>query len=186
MKKNRKRGEKKAATAGINTGRDARAGAVLAAIAQVARSSRTTLNQCLSAHGLYAGQDQLMLALAQKGSQTAGALAQMLGVRAPTLTRSITRLAAQGLVRRAVSPEDGRLTLIELTEQGKGKISAIEAAQKETAALALTGLKNKDIRRLLDSLAVIDMNLAGASIRSEGQEAEPKVDGEAEKTGRAP
>ena len=41
-----------------------------------------------------------MLALAETDGLTAGALAQKLGVKAPTMTRTIGRMEAQGFLER--------------------------------------------------------------------------------------
>ena len=71
---------------------------VSSAIVQAARSIRTVLSRNLLSSGLYAGQDGVMLALAEAGGMTAGALAARLGVKAPTMTRTIGRLEAQGFV----------------------------------------------------------------------------------------
>src|SRR5690606_33082524 len=65
-----------------------------------ARLARTALAARLLAHGFYAGQDQIMLALAREDGQTPGSLAERLGVRPPTITKTINRLQAQGFVEK--------------------------------------------------------------------------------------
>jgi DNA-binding MarR family transcriptional regulator len=74
--------------------------------------------------GLYAGQDGVMLALDQEDGQTPGAIAMSLGVKAPTITKTIGRLAAQGFVRREGSPDDGRMLLVFLTDAGRDQIKS--------------------------------------------------------------
>ncbi len=57
-----------------------------------ARLSRTALAARLLDHGFYAGQDQIMLSLSHEDGQTPGQLASRLGVRPPTITKTINRL----------------------------------------------------------------------------------------------
>jgi hypothetical protein len=52
-------------------------------LVQAARSMRTVLSRNLLESGLYAGQDGVMLALAETDGLTAGVLAMKLGVKAP-------------------------------------------------------------------------------------------------------
>jgi len=136
-----------------------RNGVVLGAVSQVARNSRTRLGRQLLDHGLYAGQDALMLALDREGGLAPGAIASSLGVKAPTVTKMISRLAAQGVVRREESPDDGRMTMVFLTDRGHEKIKAISKAQKETEKLALKGFKKKEVKLLLAMLDAIQANL---------------------------
>lgn len=62
----------------------------------VARLTRTALATRLLELGLYAGQDAVMLQLAAEDGLPPGVLAQRLGVRPPTITKTITRLQSQG------------------------------------------------------------------------------------------
>lgn len=135
-------------------------GAVVALLGQVARNSRTVLSRNLLDLGLYAGQDGVMLALDRLDGQTPGAIAAGLGVKAPTITKTISRLAVQGFVRREDSSTDGRMSLIFLTDEGRNQIKAVRKAQRLTEKTALAGLKGKDVRHLLELLQVIDGNLA--------------------------
>jgi len=134
-------------------------GELLSAVSQVARAARTALGRNLLDVGLYAGQDVLMLALDRQDGQPPRAIAAALGVKAPTITKTISRLAAQGLVRREDSPSDGRMSLVFLTDQGREKIKAISRAQKETEKQAISGLKNKDVKQLIGLLSAIESNL---------------------------
>jgi DNA-binding MarR family transcriptional regulator len=73
-------------------------------LTQAARSMRTVLSRNLLESGLYAGQDGVMLALAETDGMTAGVLAQKLGVKAPTMTRTIGRMEAQGFSSARPTP----------------------------------------------------------------------------------
>ncbi|MGX5719563.1 MarR family winged helix-turn-helix transcriptional regulator [Shinella zoogloeoides] len=130
-----------------------------AAVVNAARSMRTVLSRNLLATGLYAGQDGVILALAGEGGLTAGALATRLGVKAPTMTRTIGRLEAQGFVERKPDEMDGRLTVVHLTEAGRASVDHITEAGRLSERQAADGLSEKDVRNLLKLLRAMDENL---------------------------
>ncbi len=129
------------------------------AINQVARSTRGLLARQLAASGLYAGQDALMLALDTQDGQTPSQIATRLGVRAPTITKTINRLAEKGFVRKSASEIDGRLAHVHLTEEGRAVIEAIRAAVEASETLAVEGLSGKDVKTLVKLLRKVDRNL---------------------------
>jgi DNA-binding MarR family transcriptional regulator len=127
-----------------------------------ARLSRTALALRLVGHGLYPGQDQIMLALAGEEGQTPGQLALRLGVRPPTITKTINRLKSQGFLAKRASEHDGRQAHVFLTESGHDAIKAIEKSVRKTQKLALKGLDKKDQKMLAKLLARIEANLSDA------------------------
>ena len=153
-------------------GHEAVSGAGLAAaVVNAARSMRTVLSRNLLATGLYAGQDGVILALAEEGGLTAGALAARLGVKAPTMTRTIGRLEAQGFVERRPDETDGRLTVVHLTEAGRATVERITEAGRLSERQAADGLSEKEVRNLLKLLRAMDENLhAGAPDMSSADE----------------
>lgn len=132
----------------------------LSMINQVARNARTALSRHLLDIGLYAGQDSVMLALDGQDGQTPGAIAALLGVKAPTITKTIGRLAAQGFVRRQGSPADGRMMLVFLTDAGRDQIRSVRKSQRRAEKAAFTGLKKKEVAELFDLLSRVDANIA--------------------------
>ena len=129
------------------------------ALTQAARSMRTVITRSLTASGLYAGQDGVILALAASDGLPAGTLAQKLGVKAPTMTRTIGRMEAQGFVERRPDAEDARLTKVYLTETGRNSVSEIESSAASCDELATRGFSEKDIRSLVRLLKAIESNL---------------------------
>lgn len=136
---------------------------LFAVITQAARSSRSVLARRLLASGLYAGQDAVMLALAAEDGQTLSAIASGLGVRAPTITKTINRLAAQGFVVKKASASDGRLAHVHLTEAGRGAIDTIREAVTASEADAVSGLSGKEVKALVKLLRKVDDNLQYSS-----------------------
>ncbi|MGB3501736.1 MAG: MarR family winged helix-turn-helix transcriptional regulator [Mesorhizobium sp.] len=127
-----------------------------------ARLSRTSLAARLQSHGFYAGQDQIMMALDQEDGQTPGQLAARLGVRPPTITKTINRLQAQGVLEKKASESDARQAHIFLTEDGRLAIKAIVKSVRKTEKAALKGLDKKDVKQLSKLLARIESNLSGS------------------------
>ncbi|MBB4955159.1 DNA-binding MarR family transcriptional regulator [Agrobacterium vitis] len=132
------------------------------AMTQAARSFRTTQTRGLAECGLYAGQEGVVLLLAAENGLTTGALAQKLGVKAPTMTRTIGRMEAQGFLERRGSDTDARQTRVYLTPMGQATVERISAANATAEKLATQGMSNKDVKQLLRLLAMMDSNLHGA------------------------
>jgi DNA-binding MarR family transcriptional regulator len=136
-------------------------GALIGRLQSAARQSRTALASRLLQHGFYAGQDQIMLALADADGQTPGSLAGRLGVRPPTITKTINRLQSQGFVERKSSDADSRQAHVFLTETGRDAIRSIEKSLRKTEKQAFRGMDKKEQKALLKLLHRIESNLNG-------------------------
>lgn len=134
---------------------------VMSSLQAAARLSRTTLAARLLAHGFYAGQEQVMLLLEAEDGLTPGQIATRLGVRPPTVTKTVNRLQAQGYVDKRGSERDARQANIFLTETGRGAIRGIERAVRKTDRLAFDGFDKKERRLLFSLLGRIEANLNG-------------------------
>jgi DNA-binding MarR family transcriptional regulator len=144
-------------------------GALLGRLQSAARQSRTALASRLTQNGLYAGQDQVMIALSEADGQTPGNLAARLGVRPPTITKTINRLQAQGFLERRSSEADSRQAHIFLTDSGREAIRAIEKSLRKTEKQALRGLDKKEQKALGKMLSRIEANLNGAELPPDGE-----------------
>ena len=138
--------------------------ATMSRLHSAARLARTALAARLLTHGFYAGHDQIMLALDRENGQTPGTLADRLGVRPPTITKTINRLQAQGFLDKKASNSDARQAHIFLTDSGREMIMAIEKSVKKTEKQALKGLDKKDQKALYKLLARVEANLSGAEV----------------------
>lgn len=144
---------------------------LLARLQQVARQGRTHYARHLLKTGLYAGQERIIEALAATEAMTPGALARSLGVRPPTITKTISRLEEQGFVTRAASSADGRQVSVMLTEAGRDVLGVMKKAVAKAEKQALKGLKKKERKQLEKILGKIEDNLAG---RDQSDETAPK------------
>lgn len=129
-------------------------------LAQAAKAQRARSGSHLARIGLHPGQESVLKSLADEDGQTMSRLAHTLGVQPPTVTKMVSRLSAQGLVRRAASDTDGRLARVHLTEAGLARIGDIDVSWKRLEREALGGLDDKDRKRLKRLLRRVERNLA--------------------------
>jgi DNA-binding MarR family transcriptional regulator len=151
---------------------------VLREINNAARLGRTMLAVRLLKLNLYAGQDQLMLALAHRDGQTPSALAVEIGVRPPTVTKTISRLQAQGFVTKTESTEDARQAHIFLTEAGRAAILGIEKSIRKSERRALEGFDKKDRKQFSKFLRKMSANLSGAADKEDNEPDEADESGD--------
>jgi DNA-binding MarR family transcriptional regulator len=131
------------------------------ALVQTSRLHRSRTGDKLSELGLFAGQEQVLQALASSGPMTMGDLAAILRVRPPTASKTVSRLSTLKLVERHTEPGDARVVRVKLTKEGKRKASAIDAIWDEVEGELLAGFDNKDRKRLRKLLRKAAKNLAG-------------------------
>src|SRR5690606_37103701 len=129
-----------------------------------ARLSRTALASLLLADVFCAGQDLLVLALRQDGGQTPGQLAARLGMRPRTITKTINKLQAPGVLNKRASDHDARQAHIFLTDPGRDTIRAIEKSVRKTEKQALKGLDKKEQKTLSKLLQRVEANLANGEL----------------------
>jgi len=157
------------------------------ALVQAARLHRARTGDRLAKIGLFAGQEQVVQVLAAAGTMTMGDLAALLRVRPPTASKTVTRLAALGIVERRAEAGDGRVVRVRLTEVGLAKAQAIEAIQEEVEAELLDHLDKGDRRRLRKLLRKAAKGLAeAAGAAGQATEIDAEIEGEDEADALAP
>jgi DNA-binding MarR family transcriptional regulator len=77
-----------------------------------------------------------LASLERLGPQRLTLLAAREGVTQPAMTQLISRLEESGLVRREASPEDGRVVLVVITDDGRATLARRRAVRTER----LTGI----------------------------------------------
>lgn len=128
-------------------------------LATTARYSRTLLSRQLLSCGLYAGQDAVILALDAEDGLSLSVIADQLGVRAPTMTKTVNRLAAQGFVNKRESPTDARLSHVYLTDAGREAVNMVRKAVRRSQKIATEELSNKDLKSLIKLLRKLERNI---------------------------
>lgn len=129
-------------------------------IQHAARLHRALVARKLTILGLYPGQEQVLKTLAEGGDMTMGELAAALRVRPPTASKTVGRLAAQGLVeRRNGGTSDGRLVQVGLTQSGMDKSAAIDDLWFAAEDEMLADMDGKDVKRLRKLLRRVEKTL---------------------------
>jgi len=129
-------------------------------LAQAAHAYRVRAGSQLSRINLHSGQETLLKALAGSDGMSMSDLAAALGVQPPTVTKMISRLAAQDYVERRASAGDGRQAQVFLTERGHHAIGMIDKLWKRIEKTALADIDDKDRKRLRKLLRQVERNLS--------------------------
>jgi MarR family transcriptional regulator, organic hydroperoxide resistance regulator len=101
------------------------------AIFSLARSHRALAASLLSDVGLYPGQELILMQLWDQDGQSQKALGRTQRLDHSTIAKSIRRLEAAGLLSREKSSDDGRVTLVFLTDAGRALKEKTRAAWAE-------------------------------------------------------
>ena len=104
------------------------------------------------------------------GSITLSELADTVGRHYTTVSRQVTALERQGLVRRDVNPDDKRHSLVMVTDKGHAEAARIAGARNELMAAVFAdwiGKDKADLTRLLTKL-VASMEAVSAKTKEKG------------------
>jgi DNA-binding MarR family transcriptional regulator len=103
----------------------------------------------MTAAATLAGLDRL-------GPQRLTVLAVREGVTQPAMTQLISRLEESGLVRREASPEDGRVVLVVITDEGRAILARRRAARTERLTGIIAQLEPEHRAALASALPALD------------------------------
>ena len=140
------------AVSGASDTRESGLGAKLQAVARLARSR---LASGLLAHGLYAGQEQVLFMLDEHGPLALAELAEKLDVRAPTITKTMTRMEGQSFLSRATSRDDARSIIIALTPDGRRVLKIARQIVQDVEAETFSGLSDTERQNLHSTLDLV-------------------------------
>lgn len=131
-----------------------------AALRTIGIRHRALAGELLTPLGLHPGQEVLLLELHVRGPRTQGQLAAASGCEPPTITGSVRKLEAAGLVMRRPSPTDGRVTIVELSDQGQALMPALRQVWQDLAERTITGLSAASTGNLAAILTDLARNLS--------------------------
>jgi DNA-binding MarR family transcriptional regulator len=106
--------------------------------------------------GLSHGLLSTLAMLTKHGPLRLSDLAQLEGVSAPSMTRTITELESRGFVSRRPDPEDGRAVLVEAAEAGAVAIQEARATRSQVIAQLLEALDPHDSAVVLAALPALE------------------------------
>ena len=126
------------------------AGRLLISLARLMRMLRREAPTWLGAASVSA-----LATLVREGALRPGDLAGIEGVRPPTMTRVVAGLEADGYVRRAPDPSDGRAWLVQATPAGEELIQGATAARAHLLLARIAELPPADREALARAVDVL-------------------------------
>ena len=132
-------------------GGDAEVAAVAAALEGLFR-----LVRWLSPTGLSLTSAATLATLDRSGPCRLTELAAREGVTQPAMTQLISRLEESGLVRREASPEDGRVVLVVITDEGRAVQARRRSVRTERMAAIIAQLGPEHRAALANALPALD------------------------------
>jgi DNA-binding MarR family transcriptional regulator len=106
--------------------------------------------------GLSHGLLSTLAVLTKHGPLRLSDLAQLEGVSAPSMTRTIAELESRGFVSRRPDPDDGRAVLVEAAEAGTAAIQEARATRSRVTAQLLESLDPHDSAAILAALPALE------------------------------
>ncbi|WP_246206347.1 MarR family winged helix-turn-helix transcriptional regulator [Propylenella binzhouense] len=128
---------------------------VLPAILRIAKAHRVRRAARLAELGLHPGQDSVLLLLAQMRGCSMRELAAALGIKAPTITKTVGRLVSAGFVERREVAGDQRKAALDLTAAGEAAAACVEALWRALDSDALADFDPEaeaHLRHMLDRI----------------------------------
>ncbi|MDO8308410.1 MAG: MarR family winged helix-turn-helix transcriptional regulator [Actinomycetota bacterium] len=98
----------------------------------------------------------LVLVIGRTEPTTASLLAEAEGVSAPSVSRSLNRLVALGLVSREVDQADGRVHRLRLTEAGRRIRDNVLMARHDWLVTQSQRLSPTDLAKLLNAVPALE------------------------------
>ena len=108
---------------------------------------------------------------------TPGELAQIEGVRRPTVTRVVNRLEQAGLIERRSDPQDGRSSLISVSRAGHEYLAAHRQRKSAWLADLIEEMPDEDAETLARAAEILTEALAAHRTVEIPLPAEPKEEG---------
>lgn len=90
----------------------------------------------------------LLVRLEESGKRRATELAAYIGVGKATMSRQLRALEELGLVFREPDPADGRAWLVDLTEEGRSRVSRVREARRARYVSQLAHWKRAEVAEL--------------------------------------
>jgi DNA-binding MarR family transcriptional regulator len=94
----------------------------------------------------------IISALHASGPMRLSRLSDLTDLEAPLVSREIARLTAEGYVKRASDPTDGRASIVALTAKGRRAYASYRKATDDIVIEAFAGWRAGELRTLADYL----------------------------------
>jgi DNA-binding MarR family transcriptional regulator len=143
-------------------------------LTRAARLHRARAHSMLGEIGIHPGQENVLQVLLEDDGQPMTKLASELKVKPPTVTKMVSRMAAQGLVRRIASETDARRARVFLTDEGRARGIELKKRWKRLEQMTMRNVPDKERARLIKLLMAVEASLNDESVddadQSDGSE----------------
>ena len=126
-------------------------------IGRFRRQLRRSVGRGFESTQLTESQAELLRLVGQRPGISVNVAAAELGLVANTASTLVSKLAAHGLLVRAVDATDRRVCRLRLTEPAQRMVDASRAARRETLSEVLDKLDTGQIAALANGLEVLDI-----------------------------
>lgn len=92
---------------------------------QICKHRRNKKNELLAEFGLHAGQDIFLYHLSKDDGQTVSSLAKNMCIEHATIANTITRMEANGFIKKVKDDSDKRVSRIFLKQKGKDAMKQV-------------------------------------------------------------
>ena len=124
------------------------------AVNRMARRLRQEANSDLGPASISA-----LATIERSGPLTPSELARIEGIRRPTATRILGRLAETGLVTRTADPSDGRCSIVQITGDGRKALTRLRKRKTAYLARKMRALGDDDVATLARAAEILEQVL---------------------------
>lgn len=130
------------------------------ALAATAKAVTRAFDDALAAAGGSRATWVILIALKRRRWETQAELARAVGIRSPTLTHHLDNLAAAGVIVRRRPPDNRRIQVVELTDEGHALFERLRTAATSFDERLRTGLADREVEHLRGVLQRLRRNVA--------------------------
>jgi len=117
------------------------------------------ISKALKAYGLDTMQWRILMLLEDKSPSSVGELARRSVTKMPTVTRMLTRMAEQGLVKRGTPGDDKRFVDVHMTAKARRTLTMVKSIGGGVFVRAFEGIEASEIAQLTRLLKRMRENL---------------------------
>jgi len=132
---------------------------VLYNLVRAAATYTEEMSNALKDYGLDTMKWRILMLLDDKSPSSVSALARRSVTKMPTLTRMLTRMEDEGLVRRRVLSEDRRIVEITMTVKAVNTLRTVKSIGQRVFERAIDGIDPRDMETVTKALKQLRLNL---------------------------
>lgn len=131
-------------------------------IARVERQYAMNLDRALKRVDMDMARWRVLMILSQLGPSSMSTLAEHAVIKLPTMVKTVLRMEGAGLVSTSPSERDKRVTLVELTAEGKERTEVVRDLASRIFQVAFQEVPSAEAKQLIGTLKTIFDNLQTA------------------------